>query len=309
VFGDPIITYHHLPSGTERNDDAKILIGPGAVIGVAGLLKEIMAAELTNARLVIDEQSIIIEERDRQAEHKRLVNSIGSTGQGVGAASARKVLRTAANPPVRLAKDIPELAPYIGSVAQELEDAFALGQRILLEGTQGTGLSLHHGNYPHVTSRDTTIAGCLAEAGIAPSRVRRALMVCRSYPIRVQSPEHETSGFMRKEIDWETVSERSGIDLEKLKEAERTSTTRRQRRVAEFDWVLFRRAASLNGPTDIALTFADYLHPRNRDARRFEQLDDETIQFVEEMERVAGAPVSLIVTRFHYRCIIDRRSW
>ena len=30
------------------------------------------------------------------------------------------------------------------------------GQKILLEGTQGTSLSLHHGDYPHVTTRDTT---------------------------------------------------------------------------------------------------------------------------------------------------------
>jgi len=44
-------------------------------------------------------------------------------------------------------------------------------------------------------------------------------------------------------------------------------------------------------------------------ARRFEQLTRETINFVEEIERVSGAPVSLISTRFHYRSIIDRRIW
>jgi adenylosuccinate synthase len=68
-------------------------------------------------------------------------------------------------------------------------------------------------------------------------------------------------------------------------------------------------AASLNGPTDIALTFADYLSVKNRKARRFEQLEQETIRFVQEIERVSGAPVSLIATRFHFRSIIDRRSW
>ena len=54
----------------------------------------------------------------------------------------------------------------------------------------------------------------------------------------------------------------------------------------------------MNGPTNIALTFADYVSVKNRDARRFEQLSEETIRFVEEIERVAGAPVSLISTRF-----------
>jgi adenylosuccinate synthase len=44
-------------------------------------------------------------------------------------------------------------------------------------------------------------------------------------------------------------------------------------------------------------------------ARRYEQLDPETIRFVEEVERVAAAPASLISTRFDFRSIIDRRAW
>lgn len=40
-----------------------------------------------------------------------------------------------------------------------------------------------------------------------------------------------------------------------------------------------------------------------------EQLTEETIRFIEEIERVAAAPVSLISTRFHTRSIIDRRAW
>jgi adenylosuccinate synthase len=79
--------------------------------------------------------------------------------------------------------------------------------------------------------------------------------------------------------------------------------------VAEFSWRLLRQSASLNGPTDIALSFADQLSVRNVKARRFEQLTADTIRFVEEIECVAGAPVSLITTRFHYRSIIDRRAW
>ena len=73
--------------------------------------------------------------------------------------------------------------------------------------------------------------------------------------------------------------------------------------------MLLRKAASLNGPTDIALTFTDYISIKNRNARRYEQLTQETIRLIEEIERVAGAPVSLIATRFHYRSIIDRRAW
>jgi adenylosuccinate synthase len=53
----------------------------------------------------------------------------------------------------------------------------------------------------------------------------------------------------------------------------------------------------------------DYLNRKNERARRYEQLDAQTKQFIEEVERVGAAPVSLISTRFDFRSIIDRRAW
>lgn len=295
--------HHLLPSGTLVSS-AHLLIGPGAAIGVDGLLKEINDCEVTPDRLSIDPQVVVITGEHREREKADLVGRIGGTGQGGGAATADRVMRTAG-----LARDVPELRAFLRPAAEVLDRAYGAGQRILLEGTQGSGLSLYHGEYPYVTSRDTTVAGCLAEAGIPPSRVRRVVMVVRTYPIRVQSPEGSTSGTMAREISWAEIARRSGISYSSLLKAERTSTTQRQRRVSEFDWQLLQRSASLNGPTDIALTFADYLTVANRDARRFDQLDSATIRFIEEVESVAGAPVSLVSTRFHRRSIIDRRTW
>ena len=77
--------------------------------------------------------------------------------------------------------------------------------------------------------------------------------------------------------------QRNNSVLEKLRSTERTSTTKRRRRVSEFDWVLLRKAASLNTPTHIALTFADYINQKNADARRFEQLTVDTLRFIEEV--------------------------
>jgi adenylosuccinate synthase len=310
VFEDPEpYTHHLLPSGT-RCSNARLLIGPGAVLSVAGLLKEVAECGVSSQRLSIDPQAMIIEDVDRERERESLVRSIGSTGQGVGAATARKIMRGAHKPPVRLARDIKDFKPFLRETRDVLDRAFQAAERIFLEGTQGTGLSLHHGYYPHVTSRDTTVAGCLAEAGISPGRVRKTIVVCRSYPIRVQDPSPtETSGPMSQNLTWKEISRRSGIAEAELRRVERTSTTDRKRRVGEFDWNLLRRAVSLNAPTDIALTFADYIRIENRDARRFEQLTLDTIRFIEEIERVASAPVSLISTRFESRSIIDRRSW
>jgi adenylosuccinate synthase len=307
VYAEPTpYTFHHLPSGT-MHSEAKLVIGAGAVLG-PGVLTEIGRFGVSADRLSIDPQAMVIDQSDIAAEGG-LTKEIGSTGQGVGFATSRKILRSSAKPRVQLAKDKKDLKPYVRETLPILEEAYSRGQKVFLEGTQGTGLSLHHGAYPFVTSRETTVSGCLGEAGIAPSRVRKIVMVCRSYPIRVQSPSGGTSGPIGRELDWKEISKRSGISFEALEKAEKTSTTKRQRRVAEFDWTLLRRGASLNGPTDIALTFVDYLTTKNRDARRFEQLSADTIRFIEEVERVAGAPVSLVSTRFHHRCIIDRRAW
>lgn len=299
--------YFHLPSGTQRAPDARLLLGPGAVIYPEKLLEEIADHKIGADRLTIDPSAMIIRDEDRDEEAEKF-SSISSTAQGVGIASARKMTGRSdykENGAAFLARDCEVLKPFLGSARRVLADAIVAGQRILLEGTQGTGLSLHHGDYPHVTTRDTTVSGCLADAGIAPSNVRKIIMVCRTYPIRVGGP----SGPMAHEVDMAEISQRSGIALEELARTERTTTTRRERRIAEFDWLQFRDSVQLNGPTDIALTFVDYFDVKNRSAFRFEQLTPETINFVEEVERVSGRPVSLLSTDFNWRNVIDRRAW
>ena len=245
---------------------------------------------------------MIIEDEDKKKEAEAgSVASIGSTASGTGVATSRRLLRFGA---VRLAKHVPDLLPYVRPTYEILERAYSSGMRVMLEGTQGSGLSLHHGPYPFVTSRDTNVAGCLAEAGIAPARVRRVVMVARTYPIRVEG----NSGPLTAELTWKEIERRSG--LYGLEDKERTSGTNRLRRVGEPEWDLLRRSALYNAPTDIALTFADYLSKKNEEARRYEQLTEETLQYVEEVERVTGARVSLISTGFMpNRGIIDRRLW
>jgi adenylosuccinate synthase len=317
-------TYHHLPSGS-RDVTARLLLGPGMTIHLPGLLREIKECAISEDRLFIDPQATIIEEEDIGTEKEgHLVSTIASTGSGSGAAAARRILSRGKE--IRLARDVEELRPYVGipgnyhgCTSDRLEEAYRRGRSILLEGTQGSGLSIFHGDYPHVTSRDTNVAGCLAEAGISPSRIRKILMVIRPMPIRVGDPDGDdghTSGTLKHATTFNKIAEEAGLEAQALNTAEKTSTTRRNRRVGWFEWDQFRKACALNAPTDIVLTFADYLKSSNSKARRFEQLDAETIKFVEELERVSQAPVSLINTRFSrdpdtsdLRSLIDRRNW
>lgn len=304
VPANPPRTHRSLPSGALSNLSAPLMIGAGSVVSPMVLEEEIAHLGVDPTRIHIDPQAMVISSADLRAE-QRLTRSIRSTGQGVGAATARRI--TSRGQRTVLAKDHPYLKQFVSRpVAELLEDAFSRELHVLLEGTQGAGLSLFHGKYPHVTSRDTSAAACLSEAGIGPGRVRKIVMVVRSFPIRVNGAE---SGPMKREISWQTVADRSGQAIEDLLRGEKTSVTRRLRRVGEFDWELLRASAQLNTPTDIALTFADYIDAANSQAYRFEQLDGRTRQLIEDIEAVAAAPVSMITGRFTDRSVIDRRRW
>ena len=298
-----VYTHRQLPSGT-RAADSRLLLGAGTVVDVGILRREIADCGISADRLAIDPGALIIEEGDVQSE-ARLKSAIGSTGTGGGAALARRIMRRGVPGAVRMAKDIPELSPYIRESASVFEEAHARGGKIFVEGTQGTGLSILHGSFPHVTSRDTTVGTLLAEVGVPPQLLRRVVVAFRAYPIRVGGP----SGPMGREITWDTVAQRSGLPGAELEAAELGSVSGNPRRVAEFSWAQLRGSARLNGATDIALTFADYIDARNRKARRFSQLTAETVEFVTEMESVAGAPVSLISASFDGSGPIDRRQW
>lgn len=203
-------TYHSLPSGC-RESTSDVLIGPGATIHVKEFLQELEECGIAPERLYLDPNVMIITDEDRTDEGA-MKEAIGSTARGGGAATARRIMgRLGSEDTTKLARDFDELVTFVKPVQPRLQQACSLGERVLLEGTQGCHLSLYHGLYPHVTSRDTNVAGCLSEAGISPARVNRILMVVRFTPIRVQSPEKGSSGRLKHETDFQTIASESGI--------------------------------------------------------------------------------------------------
>lgn len=244
------------------NPRAKIVIGRGALVNMRLLMQELEHIEQYyphfRERLFIDAQAGVLDERFHEMEggtegemHRR----IGSTGEGVGPARMARISRDPEQ--FRLVRDVADeyglqdvLYEDTPTLLASLQDT---GHCVLIEGTQGSGLSLYHSFWPYCTSVDTNAAGIIAEVGIAPARVTDVLMVCRTYPIRVAG----NSGPMQGEITWEELSERTGQDLV----PERTTVTHKVRRIAEWDDELFERSCLLNAPTEIALTFCDYVDP------------------------------------------------
>jgi adenylosuccinate synthase len=123
------------------NPSMKYYLPAGSLINGRVLNAEMLMYRLMDS-LRIDSNAMIIEEKHRQEEQLLNLNKrIGSTCSGTGAAVADRVMR---GDDVKLARDIPGLQPFLTNVSNELMKLHERGERILIEGTQGFGLSLYH---------------------------------------------------------------------------------------------------------------------------------------------------------------------
>lgn len=237
--------------------DVDVVLPSGAYIDVGVLEAEINRLDYPRTRIRISSQARIVRKEHQEWEREAgLVSSIGSTGSGVGGAVMSSVARGATNfgPKTQMAASESRLATYVdGDLNAMLRRHLDEGKRIVVEGTQGFGLSLHEGGYwPQVTSRCTTAAGALAESGLSPVDVDDITMVIRSFPIRVAGH----SGPLTGETSWEEIARGRGkaTDIR-----EYTSVTGLMRRVGQFDVDLVKRALSYNAPTRLVLNHLDYL--------------------------------------------------
>ncbi len=139
------------------------------------------------------------------------------------------------------------LAAYIGDAAEIVRSSVGSGEKILLEGAQGTMLDIDNGTYPYVTSSNAVAGGACAGAGIGPTQIATAIGIAKAYTTRVGGGPFPT------ELEDDTG--------QKLRDAgaEYGSTTGRPRRCGWLDLVALRHAVAVNGLTEIALTKLDVL--------------------------------------------------
>ncbi|PJC51199.1 MAG: adenylosuccinate synthetase [Nitrosopumilales archaeon CG_4_9_14_0_2_um_filter_34_16] len=286
--GDKVYKVRMLPSGF-LNKNAKVMIGPGVVINPAVLNKEIQDFGVSG-RAFIDKHCGIIEETHLLRDSKGdLKEKIGSTGSGTGPANADRAMRI-----LKLAKDFDSLSSLIVDVPLEVNSALAANENVLVEGTQGTFLSLWHGTYPFVTSKDVTASGICADIGLGPTKVDEVIVVFKSYVTRVGT------GPLDKELSLE--------EAEKKGWSEFGTVTGRQRRAADFDFDLARRAIMLNGATQISITKLDVLFPDCAGKTFFNDLSDDAKAFIKNIEEKLNTPVTIIGTGPSVNDVIDRRT-
>ena len=277
-----------LPSGF-LNKNAKVMIGPGVVVNPDVFFKEIEEYDVSG-RAFLDKHCGIIEQNHLDQDSKgRLKDTIGSTGSGTGPANAERAMRT-----LKMAKDIESLSSYVIDVPDEVNSALKDQKNVLIEGTQGTHLSLWHGTYPFVTSKDVTASGICADIGVGPKLVDEVLVVFKAYLTRVGT------GPMSNELSAEETEQKGW--------AEFGTVTGRPRRAAEFDFELAQRAIMLNSATQLSITKLDVRFPECAGIKSESELSTEAKSFIKNIEDKLKIPVTLIGTGPFVNDIIDVRA-
>lgn len=277
---------HLMPSGV-LHPQCKNVIGNGVVINPQALLSELHSFPSLEGRLFISEKAHIIlpyHEILDKAKESNKATPIGTTGKGIGPCYADKVSRNGVRmadlyQPTKLKAKIQaiyeqaqcvkamydvvfpsvedvfsylesiskQILPFITDTTQLLWDAQAKGQKILLEGAQGSMLDIDHGTYPFVTSSTTIAAGACSGTGLAPSDLGQIIGVAKAYCTRVGNGAFPT--------------QESGEVEERLRKAggEFGTTTGRARRCGWFDAVAVRYGARLNGCSSLNIMKLDVL--------------------------------------------------
>jgi adenylosuccinate synthase len=271
------------------NKSTRLLVGAGALYSIETFMKEVELTG-TRGRIGVDAKSGIIlpEHIARERKDEFLMKKVGSTGSGVGPAMVDRVLRL-----LKMAKDFEELRPFITDVSKEVQDCMRAGGGVLIEGTQGLYLSLYHGGYPFVTSRDVSASGVCSEVGVGPKDVKDVVVVFKSYVTRVGG------GPLEGELSEEEAERRGWMEI--------ASVTGRKRRAAPFNYELAERAVRINSATQIALTKLDTVFPECKGMTRYDGLSDRAKGFIGEVEKNLGVPVTIIGTGPSTLDVVDRR--
>ncbi|MGD8869473.1 MAG: adenylosuccinate synthase [Gemmatimonadales bacterium] len=237
----------------------------------------------SRAHLVLSYHKLL----DRVQEEVRGSGALGTTGRGIGVAYEDKVARAGMrvadlSVPERMRErleacaeraerklralgsaeridadqmfdELSAFAPRLNALACDVGAALAAalrrGERLLLEGAQGSMLDVDHGTYPFVTSSNTTSGAAATGLGLGPTVIDAVLGVVKAYTTRVGNGPLPTE-----------LPEEAAARLRELG-GEYGATTGRPRRIGWFDAPVVRYAARLNGLTGLAVSKLDVLDP------------------------------------------------
>lgn len=161
------------------------------------------------------------------------------------------------------------LRPYVRDIESMVATAVENGERVLLEGAQGTFLDLDSGTYPYVTSSHPVAGGACLGTGIGPRHINGVLGVCKTYTTRVGGGPFVT------ELDNELGDHIRTIGNEF------GTTTGRGRRIGWLDLVALKHSCRLNSLSGLVVTRLDILSDfETVNVAVGYELDGETIDYL-----------------------------
>ena len=206
IYDGSPVKMQQLPVGWV-NPNTQLVIGAGAMVHPEILAHECeLVSRLTGHnvrdRLIIDMNAgVHREEHTERSTVSGRHHAIGATGKGCSEAIIDKIKGRGAG--YKTFGYIPESNLYnVGDTVAPINNMYNGGQKILIEGTQGTLLDINTGPYPFTTHKSTLPGAWMAECGLSPALPTDIVMVVRTYPIRVAG----NSGPMPREISWPTLA-------------------------------------------------------------------------------------------------------
>jgi len=259
-LGDRLVMVQQLPTGIISPTVKTVLIGPGAVISAEVLMAELERFKdfLDGKRVMIHPHATVLESYHSEFELADGRTKMGSTAKGVGEAVIERIRRKpdANVTAIRWITSHP-LSKYVVST-DDYRNALYDADEILVEGAQGFSLSLYHGQYPYVTSRDVTPWQIAADCGLPFSLASTVQVIgsIRTLPIRVNNRDGSSGPCYpdQRELTWDEV----GVP------PELTTVTKLQRRIFTFSQQQLTEAMFHCGgywDTRLFLNFANYLTP------------------------------------------------
>lgn len=246
-----------LPTAITSPSVKHILIGPGAAICPKTFMAEVMVYEklLQGKKIFIHPHAAFIRDEHSQFEMTDGRTKMGSTAKGVGEAYIERIRRgPAANVVANLPADHP-MRKYVCTV-DDYRGAIDHAESVLIEGAQGYSLSLYHGQYPFVTSRDVTPWQIAADCGLPYKWASyvKVIGTLRTFPIRVNNRDGSSGPCYpdQQEIQWSDI----GVM------PELTTVTKLPRRLFTFSKLQLEEAMFHCGgywETSLFLNFANYL--------------------------------------------------
>lgn len=251
--GVKVVT-HQVPLGVLYGK--KSVIGPGCVINVAALCREIQELMFlgfkTEGLIFVDKRAHMVTENHLKEDGSD--EKIGTTRQGIGPAYRDKY--------GRVGKRIGDEDVFSDFGKEFISNVFQIVDiyemlhtskeryRILCEGAQGFHLDIDWGEYPYVTSSHCTV-GSVCLNGIPPKKIRKVIGTMKAYETYVGNRTDYT--------------DESNLIFQQIQIAgnEFGATTGRPRKV---NWMNVDRAimaANVNGVTDIIINKADVLEQVN----------------------------------------------